>query len=42
MSARGPYDAGRFHDAYDKVMAKWPAGTESVTVPTPSVRRTST
>lgn len=35
MSARGPYDAGRFHDAYDKVMAKWPAGTESVTVPTP-------
>ncbi|MFD7956406.1 alpha/beta fold hydrolase [Streptomyces ardesiacus] len=35
MSARGPYDAGRFHDAYDKVMAKWPAGTGSVTVPTP-------
>lgn len=26
MSAHGPYDAGRFHDAYDKVMAKWPGG----------------
>ncbi|MFB6775664.1 alpha/beta fold hydrolase [Streptomyces sp. NPDC056337] len=35
MSARGSYDAGRFHDAYDKVMAKWPPGRESVTVPTP-------
>ncbi|MEU9652846.1 alpha/beta fold hydrolase [Streptomyces sp. NPDC048110] len=35
MSAHGPYDAGRFHAAYDKVMAKWPGGTGSVTVPTP-------
>ncbi|MET9825833.1 alpha/beta fold hydrolase [Streptomyces sp. NPDC006349] len=35
MSARGPYDAARFHDAYDKVMAKWPEGTGPVTVPTP-------
>ncbi|WP_333752339.1 MULTISPECIES: alpha/beta fold hydrolase [unclassified Streptomyces] len=35
MSARGPYDAGRFRDAYDKVVAKWPADTEAVTVPTP-------
>ncbi|MFG2546671.1 alpha/beta fold hydrolase [Streptomyces sp. NPDC048594] len=35
MSARGSYDAGRFHDAYDKVMAKWPPGREPVTVPTP-------
>ncbi|MEV8124996.1 alpha/beta fold hydrolase [Streptomyces sp. NPDC085944] len=35
MSAHGPCDAGRFHDAYDKVMAKWPGGTGSVTVPTP-------
>lgn len=35
MSARGSYDVDRFHDAYDKVMAKWPPGRESVTVPTP-------
>ncbi|MFI8945673.1 alpha/beta fold hydrolase [Streptomyces sp. NPDC053750] len=35
MSARDTYDAARFHDAYDKVMAKWPARHEAVTVSTP-------
>ncbi|MFJ8541864.1 alpha/beta fold hydrolase [Streptomyces sp. NPDC093586] len=35
MSARGPYDAGRFHAAYDRVMAGWPAPREAVTVSTP-------
>ncbi|MFE1023612.1 alpha/beta fold hydrolase [Streptomyces sp. NPDC058818] len=35
MSARDTYDAGRFHAAYDKVVARWPTRPESVTVPTP-------
>ncbi|MFH8974082.1 alpha/beta fold hydrolase [Streptomyces sp. NPDC017890] len=35
MSARGTYDAGRFHAAYDSVLAKWPARREAMTVPTP-------
>jgi pimeloyl-ACP methyl ester carboxylesterase len=29
------YDSGAFHEAYDKVMAKWPADRDAVTVPTP-------
>ncbi|WP_416978689.1 alpha/beta fold hydrolase [Streptomyces sp. T028] len=31
----GTYDDGAFQAAYDKVMAKWPADREAVTVPTP-------
>lgn len=35
MGIRSPYDRDRFESAYDKVMAKWPADREAVTVPTP-------
>jgi pimeloyl-ACP methyl ester carboxylesterase len=35
MSVRGGYDMDGFLAAYDKVMAKWPAEREAVTVPTP-------
>ncbi|MGW3037335.1 alpha/beta fold hydrolase [Streptomyces sp. NPDC001178] len=35
MSARSAYDMDGFLAAYDKVMAKWPAEREAVTVPTP-------
>ena len=35
MPARSAYDMDGFLAAYDKVMAKWPAEREAVTVPTP-------
>ncbi|MFJ8195939.1 alpha/beta fold hydrolase [Streptomyces sp. NPDC096152] len=35
MGGRTGYDMDGFHAAYDKVMAKWPAGREGVAVPTP-------
>ncbi|MGW2521003.1 alpha/beta fold hydrolase [Streptomyces sp. NPDC001617] len=35
MNARGSYDRDGFLAAYDKVMAKWPAEREALTVPTP-------
>lgn len=35
MSARSAYDMDGFLAAYDKVMAKWPAEREAMTVPTP-------
>ncbi|MGW8984038.1 alpha/beta fold hydrolase [Streptomyces parvus] len=35
MSARDTYDTDDFLMAYDKVMAKWPTGHETATIPTP-------
>jgi len=35
VRVRGAYDSDGFRAAYDKVMAKWPAEREALTVPTP-------
>ncbi|MEU0069193.1 alpha/beta fold hydrolase [Streptomyces sp. NPDC006332] len=35
VRGRGAYDSDGFRAAYDKVMAKWPAEREALTVPTP-------